>query len=630
MGLLRRRAEAADDSPGVPGPEPAPRRDWADLPPMPRFGDELRPMLDTRFEQHLASWQSPAVTRPLDHAVRGDGPRGVGVQPVAAPVTAEPGPMEPVPETVGSPMGTWAPKSDPTVASATPAIQATATSTATPAIQPATAASTATTAIQTATTATAASTAAPATPATVAPATARPLGLGPPLSTPVEAPATPRRPVQRLAVSPPPPALAPPRVDSPSHGAEPSGPEPEGAGEAVPPPAEMRPVDPTAGDESPAVSEPLDDEPASTRPVLAQAAPLPTASEPSPTTEVHAVSEPPTVQALVAEPSSRVLPRKHPTGVQHVASPTPPDPPTTERGDGATPVQAEAAPPGPSLEPDPAPAPAALIEPDVGAATPSGPGDPPEPPASRPESSPAAIERTAVERTAIETAPTLGSIVSTQRAAAPQPLPSVQRTAGAERPPALPVPTTVQTMSAAPELVAPLSFARTPAVTVHPALPTTTPAASTAKPSPYTATVMRTAVPPSNEMAPPGAAANPAAAASAPPATTTPTRWTDAGAVAVAAGVAQRQADGSVVFPTPSSDVVSRDADEIAAAEPEASAPTTAPTTAPAATRPATAVDPAMDLDELAKRLYGRLRVMLKHELRLDRERAGLITQARR
>ena len=38
----------------------------------------------------------------------------------------------------------------------------------------------------------------------------------------------------------------------------------------------------------------------------------------------------------------------------------------------------------------------------------------------------------------------------------------------------------------------------------------------------------------------------------------------------------------------------------------------------------------ARDLDELAKRLYGRLRVMLKHELRLDRERAGVLTQGRR
>ena len=31
----------------------------------------------------------------------------------------------------------------------------------------------------------------------------------------------------------------------------------------------------------------------------------------------------------------------------------------------------------------------------------------------------------------------------------------------------------------------------------------------------------------------------------------------------------------------------------------------------------------AGDLDELARRLYGRIRVHLRHELRLDRERTG-------
>ena len=72
MGLFRRRAEAVE-----PGPEPAPRRDWADLPPMPQLGGGLQPTVDTRFDQHLATWQSPAVTHQLDHAVRADGPRGV-------------------------------------------------------------------------------------------------------------------------------------------------------------------------------------------------------------------------------------------------------------------------------------------------------------------------------------------------------------------------------------------------------------------------------------------------------------------------------------------------------------------------------------------------------------------------
>ena len=51
--------------------------------------------------------------------------------------------------------------------------------------------------------------------------------------------------------------------------------------------------------------------------------------------------------------------------------------------------------------------------------------------------------------------------------------------------------------------------------------------------------------------------------------------------------------------------------------------------TAPTGTGGARAAD-GSDLDELAKRLYSRLRVMLKHELRLDRERAGILTQGRR
>jgi hypothetical protein len=91
--------------------------------------------------------------------------------------------------------------------------------------------------------------------------------------------------------------------------------------------------------------------------------------------------------------------------------------------------------------------------------------------------------------------------------------------------------------------------------------------------------------------------------------------WTDAGEVAVANGVAQRQADGSVVF-SPAPD----DAPAVQAA----SAPAT-----PSAAAPAQPGAAGADLDELAKRLYGRLRVMLKHELRLDRERAGLLTHSR-
>jgi hypothetical protein len=93
----------------------------------------------------------------------------------------------------------------------------------------------------------------------------------------------------------------------------------------------------------------------------------------------------------------------------------------------------------------------------------------------------------------------------------------------------------------------------------------------------------------------------------------------DAGDAAVAAGVAQRQADGAVVFDggsdEPPTDVVQR--------TPSSEAPAVAGASgAPGGVGGA-------DLDELAKRLYGRMRLMLKHELRLDRERAGQLTQRR-
>ncbi len=79
--------------------------------------------------------------------------------------------------------------------------------------------------------------------------------------------------------------------------------------------------------------------------------------------------------------------------------------------------------------------------------------------------------------------------------------------------------------------------------------------------------------------------------------------------------MAQRHADGSVVFPPEPDEPVAVQA---------AAEPGTPPPAAPS--EPGTA---GTDLDELARRLYGRLRVMLKHELRLDRERAGLLTNAR-
>ena len=116
-----------------------------------------------------------------------------------------------------------------------------------------------------------------------------------------------------------------------------------------------------------------------------------------------------------------------------------------------------------------------------------------------------------------------------------------------------------------------------------------------------------------------------------------PVPWADAGEIAVAAGVAQREADGSVVFRSASTDqpdepsvapteptTVERTVPAVPTVSPEATAPTTSAGPTP------TAGTPTADLDELARRLYGRLRVMLKHELRLDRERAGLLTASRR
>jgi hypothetical protein len=72
----------------------------------------------------------------------------------------------------------------------------------------------------------------------------------------------------------------------------------------------------------------------------------------------------------------------------------------------------------------------------------------------------------------------------------------------------------------------------------------------------------------------------------------------------------------------------------LASVDSPANAPAVAPLTmppetaaepaAPAADRRPTA--PPADLDELARKLYDRIRTRLKAELRLDRERAGLLT----
>ncbi len=146
--------------------------------------------------------------------------------------------------------------------------------------------------------------------------------------------------------------------------------------------------------------------------------------------------------------------------------------------------------------------------------------------------------------------------------------------------------------------------------------------------------------------------------------------WVDAGAVAVAAGLAHRSPDGSVVFgppsspPTPAADqarsiprpaptspaFVQRAPDDAPtsdagqpvsvpgeAAEPPASPTTAAPTTPAATTEGAAGAGAAgpgggpaamtdREVDRLARRLYPRLRDHLRGELRLDRERLGRAT----
>jgi len=112
----------------------------------------------------------------------------------------------------------------------------------------------------------------------------------------------------------------------------------------------------------------------------------------------------------------------------------------------------------------------------------------------------------------------------------------------------------------------------------------------------------------------------------------------------VGAGVAHWDEDGSVVF-----DVVQRQdvagADERPPPEPSAESAPPAPP-APASTSPTAAAGTAaaaattaaaaaaapggLPLDELARRLFDPLAARLKAELRLDRERAGLLTDLRR
>ena len=140
------------------------------------------------------------------------------------------------------------------------------------------------------------------------------------------------------------------------------------------------------------------------------------------------------------------------------------------------------------------------------------------------------------------------------------------------------------------------------------------------------------------------------------------------GDVAVRHGMADRDANGAVVFRLPvaaPSHIVSAPVVSSPAAPPSTDAAGSSPdgandwtgagpeddghdmpsiqlAAASAAGTPSTAAGAAAaggsggggqspaDLDELARRLYGRIRVHLRHELRLDRERAGVLVEGRR
>jgi hypothetical protein len=115
----------------------------------------------------------------------------------------------------------------------------------------------------------------------------------------------------------------------------------------------------------------------------------------------------------------------------------------------------------------------------------------------------------------------------------------------------------------------------------------------------------------------------------------------------VTRGLADRDPDGSVIFdlgpaPAPSPPFPETVQRQGASGPPDAPGPspgreppvavTPAPSAPATATAPAAGHTPAPaspPLDELARQLFGPLSARLKAELRLDRERAGLLTDLR-
>jgi hypothetical protein len=112
-------------------------------------------------------------------------------------------------------------------------------------------------------------------------------------------------------------------------------------------------------------------------------------------------------------------------------------------------------------------------------------------------------------------------------------------------------------------------------------------------------------------------------------------RMFDPGSAAILAGIAQRDEDGSVVFDPPryadSRDVTAPAVQRVQETAPVE--PTVQPADAPSAAAGKAAMPgqtAAVDIEDLARRLFDPLSARLKSELRLDRERAGLVTDLRR
>jgi hypothetical protein len=106
----------------------------------------------------------------------------------------------------------------------------------------------------------------------------------------------------------------------------------------------------------------------------------------------------------------------------------------------------------------------------------------------------------------------------------------------------------------------------------------------------------------------------------------------DPRSTALSSGAATLDAEGAVVFAPPAGEGPRLPQSSANPALALQRAPADPPVdTAPAApgTAAAPGGPPAADLDELARRLYDRLRLRLRAELRLDRERSGHLTDLR-